>query len=171
MVLDRHTPIKSKKIKRNHTPFMSKQLSKAIINRSKLRNRYIKWPSRENLTFRKQKNFCNNLSRKIKKRNCFTQVGSKGVTGNKDFWNAVKPFLTCKGFLHNDDWAINFGNRTITGDKELSKIFSEYYINILQNTTGTAPVKISSKYELNIDQLVVEEIINIYGNHSSIKYN
>ena len=27
---------------------MTKELSKAIMNRSKLKNRYTKWPSREN---------------------------------------------------------------------------------------------------------------------------
>ena len=41
------------------------------------------------------------------------------VTGNKDYWNAVKQFLTYKGFLHTDDIAINFGNRNKTNDKEL----------------------------------------------------
>ena len=43
-----HAPLKSKKIRGNHAPFMSKELSKAIISRSKLKNRYTKWPSREN---------------------------------------------------------------------------------------------------------------------------
>ena len=41
----------------NEAPFMTKELSKAIMNRSKLKNRYTKWPSRENfLAFKKQKN-------------------------------------------------------------------------------------------------------------------
>ena len=44
-VLDRHAPLKRKMIRGNQGPFMTKQLSKAIMNRSKLRNRYIKWPS------------------------------------------------------------------------------------------------------------------------------
>ena len=52
---------------------------------------------------------------------------------------------TSKGFLHNDDKATNFDNRTITDDKELSKIFNKYYI--VQNTTGTATIKISSNYQ------------------------
>ena len=148
---------------------MSKELSKAIMNGSRLRNRYTKWPSRENfLSFKKQENFCNNLSKKIK-RKYFTKIASKGVTGNKDFWNAVKPFPTSKGFLHNDDIAINFDNRAMTDDKELSNIFNEYYINIVQNTTSTTAVKVSSRYEPNNDKLAVEEIIKIYENHSSIK--
>ena len=44
MVLDKHAPIKSKKI---HLRFTSDGLSKAIMCRYKLRNRYTKWPSRE----------------------------------------------------------------------------------------------------------------------------
>ena len=68
MVLDKHVPIKSKKIRENHVTFMSKELSKAIMNRSKLRNRYTKWPSCENfLAFKKRNNICNNLSQKLKK--------------------------------------------------------------------------------------------------------
>ena len=46
-VLDRHRALKRKIIRGNQGPIMTKQLSKAIIYRSKLRNRHIKWPSRE----------------------------------------------------------------------------------------------------------------------------
>ena len=63
-VLDGDASLKRKMIKGNQGPFMTKQLSKAIVNRSKLRNRYIKWPSRENfLDYKKAKNTCSNLSR------------------------------------------------------------------------------------------------------------
>ena len=51
-VLDRFAPLKRKMIRGNQGPFMTKQLSKAIMNRSKLRNRYIKWPSREKALLR-----------------------------------------------------------------------------------------------------------------------
>ena len=49
----------------------------------------------------------------------------------------------------------------MTDNEELSKLFNKYYINIVQNTTGTAPVKISSKYEPN-NKLVAEEVINTW---------
>ena len=56
--------------------------------------------------------------------------------------------------------------------KNYLKIFNKYYINIVQNTTGNAPVKISSKYEneSNNDKLVVQEIIKTYENHPYIKF-
>ena len=49
LVLDRHVPLKWKVIRKTQGSFMTKDLSKAIMNRCKLRKRYIKWPSRENV--------------------------------------------------------------------------------------------------------------------------
>ena len=34
-VLNRHAPIKQKKVRGNHAPFMTKDLSKGIMNKSK----------------------------------------------------------------------------------------------------------------------------------------
>ena len=48
LVLDKHAPQKVKKVRENQVPFMTKELSKAIMNQSKIRNKYQKWSSREN---------------------------------------------------------------------------------------------------------------------------
>ena len=104
IVIDKHASIKKKMVRGNEAP-MTKELSKAIMNTSKLKNKYTKWPFRENfLAFKKQKNICKNLDKKTKK-NYFSKVDSNGVMGNKQFWKTVKHFLTSKGFLHNEDIA------------------------------------------------------------------
>ena len=54
-VLNKHAPLKQKEVWGSHAPFMTKDLSKAIINKSKTRDRYLKWPSRENLAMKSQK--------------------------------------------------------------------------------------------------------------------
>ena len=83
MVLDKHAPIKKKIVGGNEAPLMAKELSKAIINRSKHKNRYTKWPSCENvLAFKKQKNICKNLNKKTRK-NYFSKITSDGIMGNK----------------------------------------------------------------------------------------
>ena len=88
---------------------MTKELSKAIMNRSKLQNRNAKRPPRKNfLAFKKQSNICKNLKKK-KKKNYFSKITSNG---DKKFWNTVKPFLTCKYFLHNEDIALHIGEKT-----------------------------------------------------------
>ena len=61
-VLVRRAPLKRKMIKENQEPFITKQLSKAIMNRSKLRKRDTECSSRENsLDYKKVKNTCSNL--------------------------------------------------------------------------------------------------------------
>ena len=42
MALDKHAPIKKKIVRGNEAPFMTKELGKAKMNRSELKNRYTK---------------------------------------------------------------------------------------------------------------------------------
>ena len=47
---------------------MNKTLSKSFMERSRLKNRYNKFPTDENYTiFKKQRNYCVNLAAKTKK--------------------------------------------------------------------------------------------------------
>ena len=78
---------------------MTKELSKAIMNKSEIRNKYQKWLSRENcLALKEAKKFCNKSIKSVKKAYSF-KVTEKSFADNKAFWNTVKPFLTNKGFL------------------------------------------------------------------------
>ena len=56
-VLDKHAPLKMKKLRGNQATFMTKELRKAIMDRSRFKNKYLKWPTRENfLVYKKAKN-------------------------------------------------------------------------------------------------------------------
>ena len=63
------------------------------------------------------------------------------MMGNKQFWNTVNPFLTSKGFLHNEDIALHIDDKIVTDCNKLVDEFNEYYINIVQNATGKATIK------------------------------
>ena len=67
-VLDKHDPIKKKYLRVNHANLVAKQLRKAIMKRSKLRNDFLKDRNDASQnTYRKQRNFCkkpkNSISR------------------------------------------------------------------------------------------------------------
>ena len=84
-VLDKHAPLKMKKLRGNQIKFMTKELRKAIMDRSRLKNKYLKWPSRENvLANKKAKNICNSLSKKAKK-DYFKKATVDGVMSNRKF--------------------------------------------------------------------------------------
>ena len=66
-VVNKHEPLKRKCIRENHAEYMDKELSQAIMKRSKLRNVYLKHRSEENrLAYKKQRDFCVTLLRKKK---------------------------------------------------------------------------------------------------------
>ena len=68
--LDNHASLKQKQVRGNQAPFMTKELSKAIMTRSTIKNKYNKWSSRENLLALKQiKKKCTNLTKTAKKQN------------------------------------------------------------------------------------------------------
>ena len=52
--LDSHTPLKQRQVTGNHVPFMTKELCKAIMTRSRIKNKYDKSPSIESFLALKQ---------------------------------------------------------------------------------------------------------------------
>ena len=74
------------------------------MNKSRLRNKYIKWPSWENfLAYKKVKNKCNTLTRKTKKIYFEYLAINKNFATSKMFWNTVWPFITNKGRTSNEN--------------------------------------------------------------------
>ena len=91
-VLNKQAPLKTKFIRHNNNPFMTKELRKAIMKRSQLKNTYNKNHNYENwYLYKKQRNFCLNLLRKTK-RNYFKNVKIQGITDNKKFWKTIRPY-------------------------------------------------------------------------------
>ena len=70
-VIDRQAPFKTKTICGNQAPFMTKELSKAIMTRSRPRNIYSHNKTAENWELlRRQRNLCSSLSQEHKKLFC-----------------------------------------------------------------------------------------------------
>ena len=66
-VVDHHAPLKKKFVRGNDAPFMTKPLRKTIMNRSRCKHKYLKFPSRENfLASKSMKNKYNSLCEKAK---------------------------------------------------------------------------------------------------------
>ena len=95
-VLNDHVPLKKKTVWANDSPFMTKSLRKAILTRSRLRNRYNKLRSDENWkAFKKQRNTCVKLLREAKT-SYYGNLNLKLSTDNRKFWRTVKPLFSDK---------------------------------------------------------------------------
>ena len=91
-ILNHHAPLKQKLVRDNHALYLTKVCSKAIMGKSKAKNKYLNWPSRENfIPYKGTKNKCNSLTKKAK-RDFFKETTKGGTMINKKFWPTVKPF-------------------------------------------------------------------------------
>ena len=67
--LNKHASLERKFLRANHSNVITKELSKAIMQRSKLRNLYLKLKSDENrIRYKKLRNICVSLLRKAKRK-------------------------------------------------------------------------------------------------------
>ena len=75
---------------------MSKELSKAIMNKSRTKNKYLEWPTRENFqALKKAKNKFYSMTKKLR-RQYFEETTKDDDLSNKKFWNTLTLFLTSK---------------------------------------------------------------------------
>ena len=168
-VLNHPAPLKQKSVQGNHAPFMTREISKAIMTKSKVKNSYVKWPSRENfVAYKKAKNKCNSLTRKAKWK-FFKEATKSGVMSNRTFWKTVKPFLTNKGCMTNDCISTEKDGDIVRDEKVLVELFNENYINIVEISSGKKPSSLGNCEDSAQDDATVYKIISKYSSHSSVQ--
>ena len=111
---------------------MNKNLPKAIMHRTKLRNIFLKNRTVENKDrYTKQRSLCVTLLRKSK-REYFNNLNEKNVCDNKKFWRVIKPLLSNK-IISNEKITIAEGEKIIRSDKEAAKVLNEFFANVVTN--------------------------------------
>ena len=164
-----HAPLKQKSVRGNYALFMTRELSKAIMTKSQIKNSYVKWPSRENFTaYNKAKNKYNSLTRKAK-RKFFKEATKNGVMSNRTFWKTVKPFLTNKGCMTNDCINTEKDGDIVRDEKVFVELFNENYINIVEISTGNKPSSLGNCEDSAQDDTTVDIIISKYSSHPSVQ--
>ena len=137
---------------------MNNEMSKAIMARTKLGNRFLKnMRNRDRDLFLKQKNLCVNIKRKSEK-DYLTQLKEKQVTDNKRFWKTVKFFLSNKVRFSERINLTEKKNSLITDcgevPEELNSFFSYVVKNLnIPNYEGCDPVSD------NIDHFTLKAIV------------
>ena len=100
-ILNRYAPRKRKLPRGNQMSFITKDLSKAIMRRSTLRNNFLKNRTGENKGLHtKQRNYCVSFLRKSEKK-YFANLNEKNILDNKLFWKTIKPLL-CEKVMTRD---------------------------------------------------------------------
>ena len=148
---------------------MKRELSKAIMTKTRLQNKLFKEKTVENRkNYNKQRNYCVTLSKKVKKE-YYDSLVEKHVTNNKTFWKAVKPFLSDKT-VNSPKITLVEKNETINNEEKIAEIFYSYFTNIVSNLK--IPLYQDTDFARGIDPFVGEDpilhILGKYKNHPSI---
>ena len=125
-----HAPMKEKYIRRNQAYFMNKSVQKAIMIRTQLLNKFRKENSFINeLGYKRQRNFCTTLIKKIK-RNFYNNLNVNKITDNKSFWKTVKPSFTEKT-LKGEKIVLVENYSIFSEENKVAEIFWSYFDGIL----------------------------------------
>ena len=98
----------------------------------------------------------------------FSNITSKGIVTNKEFWKMIGTFLTNKGCIENSDIMLINDDEMVTDDKTLAKTFNEHFINTVERSSGLKPEKMDFENLLNTRRNILHSIIDRYKNHPSI---
>ena len=111
---------------------MTKAFSRAVMQRRRLRNKFLKNPSEENkLLYNKQRNFCVSLLRKEKKEH-FAKINEKDISDNRKFWQTVSSFISDKIKSKESIILVNTNNIE-SNEFDVAKTFNEFFSNIVKN--------------------------------------
>ena len=131
-ILNKHAPMKQKHIRANHAAFVTKELRKAIMKRTRLRNIFLKKRSENSKAlYNKQRNICVSLTRKAKK-SYFGNLDAKSVSDNKIFWKRISPVFSNK-IKAKEKITLVENEKIISNDLEIANTFNNYFGKIVQN--------------------------------------
>ena len=163
--LEKHAPSKARYTRANQAPYMNKKLSKEIMKRSRLRNKFLNTKSDlDRKAYNKQRNYVVSLMKKEKKE-FYGNLNTSVLTENRTFWKTVKPFLAEKSKKVSKITLIE-DNQIISQDKQIAKIFNEYFISI---PILNMPTNQEFEYSDSREGDPPLWIIGKYQNHPSIK--
>ena len=161
-----HAPCKQKYARENHLPFMNKTLSKEIMKKTKLRDKFLKNKNDCNKReFSKQRIYYVYLVRKSKKL-YYGNLDEKNVTDNETFWKTIKAFLSDK-IVSREKITLIKEDEIVESDSNTAQILNIFFSNIVSN------IKIAEYANCDpisdkINGPVIKSIVK-YRNQSSIQ--
>ena len=128
-VLNKHASLKKKVVRANHAPYITKILRKTIMKRSYLEKVYFKKKTPDSLIkFKKQKNYCNRLYKKERKK-YFESLNPQRIRNNKSFWKNIQPFFSEKRKINYKIILAGIKENTIFEDNLVSEELNKFFEN------------------------------------------
>ena len=140
---------------------MINELRKAIMNRSRILNKFRKKNTDQNKSaYKKQRNLCVKLLKRAKK-TFYNTLDVKKVSDNKIFWKTIKPNFT-EDTIKGQKITLVEKETVISEESELAEVFNNYFESIVNNLNIQRPI-----FSHEHDDPIVNAIKN-FEQHPSI---
>ena len=127
-VLNTHAPKKVKILRGNHKPHYYKNLRKAIIKRSRLKNKAKRTRSPIDIVnYKKQRNLVVSLNRQAKYE-YFNEVSNS--ESSRPFWETYKPYFSNKHARGDSKIMLIENDKMLLKNEEVGKVFNQYFGHI-----------------------------------------
>ena len=131
-VLNRHAPLKQRYVRANDQPFVTKELRKEHMKRSRLKNIYLRNKTDASAKiYKRQRNKCVSLLKKAKK-SFFGNLNPSAICDNKNFWKTVKPLFSEQA-VSTDNLTLIENNVMVNDDTQIAEIFNDNFSNAVKN--------------------------------------
>ena len=158
-----HAPLKKRFLRANNSPFMNKQLCEAIMERYRLRNKYLKLKTNDSKNaYKKQRNYCVGLFKKVKKQ-FYENLDVNFVYDNKKFWKQINPFFSDKSQSYNNITLVE-NNEIISDPVKCAEIMNNFF------SDSVMELNIDRELHTNVTDATdpVTRSVEKYKNHPSI---
>ena len=146
-------------------PFITKELSREIMKKLRLRNNFL-WNKTEETCklYVKQRNKCVSLLKKAKKE-YYQNLDEKNVIDNKKFWKTVKPLLSDKS-VSREKINLTENEKMLTSESETAKTLNNFFSNTVKKLE-IPKFNSNNSVTQNIKDPVFKAILK-HKNHPSI---
>ena len=117
---------------------MNKEISKAIMSRARLRNRFLRTRCiGDKEAYNKQRNYCVSLVRKTKQQ-YYNNLDHRKVVDNKSFWKYIKPFFSDKSSNSNKITLVE-KDLILEKDDDIAETFNDFFTKCFKFKYSTLP--------------------------------
>jgi len=129
-ILDQHAPLKTKFLRANNSPHVSKALRKAIMLRSRLKNiANMSNQHEDRAKYCAQRNLVVKLNRKAKA----SYFRSAEIKEGKNFWKTCKPFFSEKSVTDDSRILLLEDDKLVKDEIVVASLFNKYFNSITDN--------------------------------------
>ena len=127
-LLNQFAPLKTRYLRANNKPHVTKTLRKAIMKRSRLKNIANKTKNpKDQANYRTQRNLVCNMNKKA--REFFLNRNDPSLQC-KTFWKACKPYFSDKGSDSRGKILLLENENILTNDYDIATVFNKFFSNI-----------------------------------------